>query len=153
MFQAGDENVPGWPITGQFVWDQSDLNSAAEVVIQLGLVHQRHVGARLNADDRLGGRKRRSTEPVNELLTARLELTDADPSSSFVITKIEFKETYADKVETHCVDFETKSFLQDTQKSGSKLVAEFEMGGKVFPANDEPNRVVTYNIVLRPRVN
>ena len=97
-------------------------------------------------------RRRRSNVPEEEV-GATLRLTDADPNSDFVVTKIEFKERYGDKEETHVVDFERKTFFQDSGKSGSKLSAEFEINGEVIPVIEDVNKVVTYKIVLRPKGN
>merc|ERR1719450_895195 len=98
----------------------------------------------VNVDARNNNKRRkRSAEPCNTL-SARLQINDADPTSEFMITKIEFKERYGGNEETHWVDFEKEKLIQDPNKSGSQMTARFE---------DDANEVKTYRIVLKPKVN
>lgn len=91
-------------------------------------------------------RKRRSTEPVTDL-SAKLQITDADPNSDFVITRIEFKEFYGDNEETHFIDFEKEALVEDPNSSGSELTADF------VEEDTTPEPVTTIKIVLKPRGN
>jgi len=118
-----------------------------------------------------GSRKRRSTQPDIEPdaepeeaakeLSANLVLIDASPGSEFKISKIEFKEVYADNEEVHTIDFERRAFIPDPDKQGCQLTAEFEEDGNFVPATimqpegeeEEEDEIETLTIVLRPRNN